>query len=136
MKNFVLDTNVILYSPNCLETFEENNVIIPSIVLEEVDSFKRHYDPRGFAARQFARQLDDLRLDGDLLKGVDLPSGGKVYVRFYDETVKLPKELTTSVKTASDNMILNVALSVKKESKLPTIMVSKDISVFLRIDLK
>ena len=36
MKNFVLDTNVIIYSPNCLETFEENNVIIPSVILEAV----------------------------------------------------------------------------------------------------
>lgn len=46
LKNFVIDTNVILYSPNCLETFEENNVIIPSIVLEELDNFKRHKESK------------------------------------------------------------------------------------------
>ena len=117
MKNFVLDTNVILYSPNCIETLEDNNIIIPSIVLEELDNFKRHYDPRGFAARQFSRQLDDLRLKGDLTKGVELPSGGKIFVRFYDEQISLPRELEIiSAKTASDNIILNVALSIKKES--------------------
>ena len=97
MKNFVIDTNVILYSPNCLETFEENNVIIPSIVLEELDNFKRHYDPRGFAARQFSRQLDELRIRGDLLKGVETGHGGRLFVRFYDEEIKLPREMDTFV---------------------------------------
>ncbi|NOY87597.1 MAG: PhoH family protein [Deltaproteobacteria bacterium] len=136
MKNFVLDTNVILYSPNCIETLEDNNIIIPSIVLEELDNFKRHYDPRGFAARQFSRQLDDLRLKGDLTKGVELPSGGKIFVRFYDEQISLPRELEIiSAKTASDNIILNVALSIKKESNLPTIVVSKDINVRIKANI-
>jgi len=136
LKNFVIDTNVILYSPNCLETFEENNVIIPSIVLEELDSFKRHYDPRGFAARQFSRQLDDLRIQGDLLKGVETGHGGKLFVRFYDEEITLPREMRiVGAKTASDNMILNVALSVQKESNLPTIVVSKDINVRIKANI-
>ena len=136
MKNFVIDTNVILYSPNCLETFEENNVIIPSIVLEELDNFKRHYDPRGFAARQFSRQLDDLRVQGDLLKGVETGYGGKLFVRFYDEDIRLPREMEiVGAKTASDNMILNAALSVQKESKKPTIVVSKDINVRIKANI-
>ena len=136
MKNFVIDTNVILYSPNCLETFEENNVIIPSIVLEELDNFKRHYDPRGFAARQFSRQLDELRIQGDLLKGVETGHGGRLFVRFYDEEIKLPREMEiVGAKTASDNMILNAALSVQKESRLPTIVVSKDINVRIKANI-
>ena len=136
MKNFVIDTNVILYSPNCLETFEENNVIIPSIVLEELDNFKRHYDPRGFAARQFSRQLDELRIQGDLLKGVETGHGGKLFVRFYDEDIVLPRELEiVGAKTASDNMILNAALSVQKESRSPTIVVSKDINVRIKANI-
>ncbi len=136
MKNFVLDTNVILYSPNCLETFEENNVIIPSIVLEELDNFKRHYDPRGFAARQFSRQLDELRQAGDLLAGVEIPAGGKLFVRFYDEAITLPRELEiVSAKSASDNIILNIALSVQRESKQPTIVVSKDINVRIKANI-
>ena len=136
MKNFVIDTNVILYSPNCLETFEENNVIIPSIVLEELDNFKRHYDPRGFAARQFSRQLDDMRVRGDLLKGIETGSGGKLFVRFYDEEIKLPREMEiVGAKTASDNMILNAALSVQKESNQPTIVVSKDINVRIKANI-
>jgi len=136
LKNFVIDTNVILYSPNCLETFEENNVIIPSIVLEELDNFKRHYDPRGFAARQFSRQLDDLRVQGDLLKGVETGYGGKLFVRFYDEDIRLPREMEiVGAKTASDNMILNAALSVQKESKKPTIVVSKDINVRIKANI-
>jgi PhoH-like ATPase len=136
LKNFVIDTNVILYSPNCLETFEENNIIIPSIVLEELDNFKRHYDPRGFAARQFSRQLDELRIQGDLLKGVETGHGGRLFVRFYDEEIKLPREMEiVGAKTASDNMILNAALSVQKESRLPTIVVSKDINVRIKANI-
>ncbi|MDF1527168.1 MAG: PhoH family protein [bacterium] len=136
MKNFVIDTNVILYAPNCLETFEENNVIIPSIVLEELDNFKRHYDPRGFAARQFSRQLDDLRVKGDLLKGVETGHGGKLSVRFYDEDIKLPREMEiVGAKTASDNMILNAALSVQKESRQLTVVVSKDINVRIKANI-
>ncbi|TNF49941.1 PhoH family protein [bacterium] len=136
MKNLVLDTNVILYSPNCIETFEENNIIIPSVVLEELDNFKRHYDPRGFAARQFSRQLDEYRVQGDLTKGVDVQTGGKIFVRFYDESISLPRELEIiSAKTASDNVILNIALSVKQESNLPTIVVSKDINVRIKANI-
>ena len=136
MKNFVIDTNVILYSPNCLETFEENNVIIPSIVLEELDNFKRHYDPRGFAARQFSRQLDDLRIQGDLIKGVATGYGGKLFVRFYDEDITLPREMEiVGAKTASDNMILNAALSVQKDSNQPTIVISKDINVRIKANI-
>ena len=136
MKNFVLDTNVIIYSPNCLETFEENNIIIPSVVLEELDNFKRHYDPRGFAARQFSRQLDELRLKGDLLKGIETGNGGHVHVRFYDEDISLPREMKVGgLRTSPDNMILNVALSVKKESNLTTIVVSKDINVRIKANI-
>jgi len=136
LKNFVLDTNVIIYSPNCLETFEENNIVIPSIVLEELDSFKRHYDPRGFAARQFSRQLDELRLKGDLLKGVETGNGGHIFVRFYDEDITLPREMKINdFKISPDNMILNVALSVKKESNLTTIVVSKDINVRIKANI-
>jgi len=136
LKNFVLDTNVIIYSPNCLETFEENNIIIPSVVLEELDNFKRHFDPRGFAARQFSRQLDELRLKGDLLKGVETGNGGHIFVRFYDEDITLPREMKINgYKTSSDNMILNIALSVQKESKLATIVVSKDINVRIKANI-
>jgi len=136
LKNFVLDTNVIIYSPNCLETFEENNVIIPSIVLEELDNFKKNYDPRGFAARQFSRQLDELRTRGDLLKGVETGGGGHIFVRFYDEEITLPREMGAfRQKGSSDNLILNVALSVKKESNLTTIVVSKDINVRIKANI-
>ncbi len=136
MKNFVLDTNVILYSPNCLDTFEDNNVIIPSIVLEELDGFKNYYDPRGFAARQFSRQLDEYRHLGDLTAGVRTHTGGKLFVRFYDEAITMPRELSsTSAKSANDNLILNVALSIKKESREPTVVVSKDINVRIKANI-
>ncbi len=135
-KNFVLDTNVILYSPHALETFEDNDVYLPSVVLEELENFKSHYDVRGFAARQFTRKLEEYRQAGDLLAGVDLKSGGRLIVRFADDKVKLPRELTaTASRRSNDNIILSVALGVKQQSNLETVMVSKDINVRIKATL-
>ncbi len=135
-KSYILDTNVILYSPNALETFEDNDVILPSIVLEELDHFKSHYDLRGFAARQFTRKLEELRQKGDLINGVELKSGGRIFVKFADERTQLPHELTASgSRQSNDNLILSVALQVKEHGSLPTVMVSKDINVRIKASL-
>jgi len=135
-KNIVLDTNVILYSPNSLETFEDNDVIIPSIVLEELDHFKSHYDLRGFAARQFTRRLEEYRQKGDLMEGVELRQGGRLFVKFADDRTPLPNELTAAAgRHSNDNLILSVAKAVKDGSSLPTVMVSKDINVRIKASL-
>ena len=60
-KNFVLDTNVLLHDPQSIFKFQDNQVIIPIYVLEEVDQFKKELSERGRNAREIARRLDQLR---------------------------------------------------------------------------
>ena len=69
-KIYVLDTNVLLQDPNSIFSFEENEVIIPAVVLEEVDSKKRYIDEIGRNARQVARLIDNMRETGKLHEGV------------------------------------------------------------------
>ena len=69
-KNYVLDTNVLLHDPHAIFKFEDNDVIIPIYVIEEVDQFKREGTERGRNARHIARLLDDLRTRGSLATGV------------------------------------------------------------------
>ncbi|HOY39163.1 MAG TPA: PIN domain-containing protein, partial [Bacteroidales bacterium] len=59
-KIFVLDTNVLLHDHECLFKFQENDIIIPIVVLEELDHFKRGNDLINFHAREFTRVLDEL----------------------------------------------------------------------------
>ena len=66
MKNYILDTNVLLHDPNSLESFDDNNVLIPIEVLEEIDRFKRESTERGQNARMVSRTLDGLRNQGRL----------------------------------------------------------------------
>ena len=71
-KTYILDTNVLLYSPGAIYSFEDNNVIIPEVVLEELDNIKKMNNDLGANARHVARELDKLRLSGSLSEGVDL----------------------------------------------------------------
>ena len=60
-KNFVLDTNVLLHDPRSIFAFDDNNVVIPIYVIEEIDNFKRDLSSLGRNARAVARSLDDFR---------------------------------------------------------------------------
>ena len=71
-KNFVLDTNVILHDYKCLSNFEENDIYLPIIVLEELDHFKKGNEQLNFNARQFTRELDDLVDDNLFSSGASL----------------------------------------------------------------
>ena len=78
-KIFVLDTNVLLHDSRAIYKFEENTVVIPIYVIEEIDSFKKELSERGRNARELARTLDDLReANGHSLQtGVPIPSHSK-----------------------------------------------------------
>ena len=80
-KNFVLDTNVILHDYKCIENFQENDIYIPIVVLEELDKFKKGSEQINYNAREFVRELD-LLTDNDLFKkGASLGPGlGKLYI--------------------------------------------------------
>ena len=69
-KPFVLDSNVLLHNPTALNVFEDNEVIIPMTVIEELDNFKRNNDDLGRHAREVIRSLDRYRGKGRLIEGV------------------------------------------------------------------
>ena len=110
-KTFVLDTNVLLHDPGALTRFEDNLVVVPIEVVEEIDRFKRDPSEKGRNARQISRLLDELRQRGNLAEGVtiDAETGGAVKVVFCrSETLaQLPPELRSG---NGDNNILAVAL--------------------------
>src|SRR5437868_11035996 len=83
VKNYILDTNVLLHDPNSLLSFEDNSVIVPIEVIEEIDRFKRESSELGQNARTVSRMLDSFRLEGSLSEGVKLPTGGKLKIVFY-----------------------------------------------------
>src|SRR5688500_7791733 len=131
-KNFVLDTNVLLHDPGSIYAFEENNVIIPIYVIEEIDKFKRDLSELGRSAREVSRSLDELRADGNISEGVDLDGGGSLRVAFTAK--RIPEEALQDRHTI-DNKILAVALDVKEHDPHGrTIMVTKDVNLRLRAD--
>ena len=134
MKSFILDTNVLLYDPQAIFKFQENNIIIPITVIEEIDRFKKDMNETGRNARQFSRFLDDLRKKGSLSVGIGLESGGTLRVEIYEEKVMkgLPPELREE---RGDNRILAVAVDVKqKDPRMPVIFVTKDTNLRIKAD--
>ena len=80
-KNFVLDTNVILHDYKCIENFQENDIYLPIVVLEELDKFKKGSEQINYNAREFVRELDLLTSNDLFLKGASLgPRKGTLYI--------------------------------------------------------
>ncbi len=130
-KNFILDTNVLLHDPRALFAFEDNNLIIPIYVIEEIDTFKRDLSELGRNARQIARYLDSFRAMGHLGDGVTLEQGATIKVLFTER--QLPPEMV--IGTTTDNRILAVALDVRDtEPETPAIFVTKDANLRIRAD--
>jgi len=83
-KTYVLDTNVVLHDPLAVYKFEDNAVVLPIFVIEEVDHFKRQQSELGHNARRVSRLLDDFRRQGNLSLGVDTENGGTLRVTIDD----------------------------------------------------
>jgi PhoH-like ATPase len=130
-KVFVLDTNVLLHDPNAIVSFEDNDVIIPIVVIEELDKFKKGIDEIGRNARQVSRILDEYRQKGKLSQGVPLEKGGTLRVELNHQSPKLlPHELVVE---KADNRILATALNLKHDD-LPVILVTKDTNLRIKAD--
>ena len=138
-KTFVLDTNVLLHDPQALTRFEDNAVVIPIEVVEEIDRFKRDPSEKGRNARQISRLLDALREKGNLADGVtiDEASGGTLQVVFCrSETLaQLPPELKGG---NGDNNSLAVALEQLRSGVIadqpPVVLVTKDTNLRIKAD--
>lgn len=131
-KIYVLDTNVLIHDPKSIFNFDDNNVVVPIYVIEEIDTLKRADGERGRNARVVARSIDDLRKKGSLVDGVCLNNGGKIFVEINGDVTQLPFFIKKDV---MDNRILATALEVKdKNPDTNVIMVTKDINMRIKAD--
>ena len=91
-KTYVLDTNVLIQAPYALESFEENHIVLPLAVLEELDRMKQSEGERGQNARQVIRRLDTLRAKGSLFNGVPLDNanGKRPTTLYINDMSKFP----------------------------------------------
>jgi PhoH-like ATPase len=131
-KLFIIDTNVLLHDYKCIYNFEENDVIIPIVVLEELDKFKRGNDLINFHAREFTRELD--KLSGDMLLTANIPLGenlGNLHIEtgkdFSDKVSESFPERT------ADHRILAIADYVCSANKDKTVvLITKDINLRMK----
>lgn len=130
-KTYVLDTNVILYSPFALLSFAENDVVIPEVVLEELDMFKKDKSDLGVNARHAARIIDNLRTQGILSEGVLLPGGGTLRVEMNHYDVVIPSSWD---RKKPDNRILQVCKGLKEEGE-DVYLITKDVFERIKADI-
>ncbi|MDX2088321.1 MAG: PhoH family protein [Kofleriaceae bacterium] len=131
VKNYVLDTNVLLHDARAIYAFADNSVVIPIFVLEELDTFKKDQSELGRNARQIARELDQFRSEGGLSHPQKMENGGTVRVALPKTAPKNPGNDSRSM----DQRIIEIALEVRDaDPKTPTILVTKDVNMRVRAD--
>ena len=132
-KTYVLDTNVLLFNPEAIFAFEDNEVVIPLAVIEEIDNQKKRQDEIGRNARVFSRQLDGLRIQGRLAEGVPLSQGGSLRVEINHQDLGAFSSSLDLQKY--DNRILAVAHYFSKTKEEPVILVTKDLNLRIKADV-
>lgn len=130
-KTYVLDTNVLIQSPSALYSFEDNKVVLPIAVLEELDKLKNDDGERGANAREAIRMLEHLRLTGSLYNGVSLNCGGMIKIETNFSSIVLPVGFNCE---SNDNRILKVCKGLNEEGET-VILVTKDIIVRLKAQI-
>ena len=138
-KTFVLDTSVLLYDMHSIHSFPGNDVVIPIMVLDELDRFKDKSSLLGASARYINRFLDDLREYGNLSEGIDvanLPDFGIDQTIRVDLTEKFPANYPASFrKDRGDNIILACALNLQQIRPGEIVkIVTKDINLRVKAD--
>ena len=131
-KNFVLDTNVILHDYNCLKNFQENDIYLPLVVLEELDKFKKGNEQINFNAREFVRELDVLTSDELFSDGVKLGEGlGRLFV--VTSNVPAAKVWESFPIKKPDHLILAATeYLTDKYPKMKSILVTKDVNLRMK----
>ena len=129
---FVIDTNVVLHDHTAIYNFEEHDVVIPIVVLEELDHFKKGNSLLNFEAREFIRKLDEIAGDKLFTKGISLGKGrGKLFVEMSNPNSGLVSKIFTENKP--DNRILALAAELQTTRKdRDVILISKDINLRMK----
>jgi PhoH-like ATPase len=127
-KTFVLDTNVLIHDPESIFKFEDNDVVIPMIVIEELDKLKKGHGEIAFSSRHALKNIDGLRERGNLAAGVPLETKGAVTVEYnpFGETLSPDNKI---IKTA-----LHILENTNKDKYRPVILVSKDTAVRIKAE--
>jgi PhoH-like ATPase len=140
VKNYVLDTNVLLHDPASLERFQENHLCIPVDVLAELDKFKSEQTERGANARRVHRRLTEMfSCTGRVTQGVSNNHGGTVRMVIYDPA-SCPKnsEMLNRFhrifpdRERVDHRILAACLLLMQHNSAPVVLVTKDINMQLK----
>ena len=137
-KLFVLDTNVLMHDPTSLFRFEEHDIYVPMMTLEELDANKKGMTEVARNARQASRTMDEIvtRAEHNMAAGIELedPSRGLATGRMFLQTEAISGVLPTSLPTAkADNQIIGVVMFLsEKYPKRPVILVSKDINMRIK----
>ncbi len=131
-KNFVIDTNVILHDFRCLDNFEENDIFLPIVVLEELDKFKKGNDQINYNAREFLRQIDAITDDNLFSKGISLGTGmGSLFVETGIKAQGRVSEIFPE--KIPDHRILAAVLEIsERDPNKKTILVTKDINLRMK----
>lgn len=136
-KIFVLDTNVLIHDPNSIFSFDEHDVVIPFVVLEELDRLKRGHGEIAASARAALRLVDHLRERGPLISGIEMGTGGLLSI-----SIALSSSVSGFMDGVSeDNKIIKTALGVVEKRQtdetgniVPVILVSKDVTVRIKAE--
>lgn len=131
-KIYILDTNVLIQAPYAVECFEDNEVVLPMTVLEELDNLKKEEGEKGANVRKAIRILETYRGTGNLIEGVCTECGGTLRVEKNYLNVELPPDLPEH---KSDNRILKVCLGLSKDNSKQVILVTKDILLRIKAQL-
>ncbi|MBD8007036.1 PhoH family protein [Bacillus norwichensis] len=136
-KIYVLDTNVLLQDPNAVFSFQDNEIVIPAVVLEELDSKKRYMNEIGRNARHVSKLIDGFRKTGKLHERIALENGGTLRIELNHRSFHQLQEIF--LEKTNDNRILAVAKNIameeeKKEDGKPVIIVSKDALLRVKAD--
>jgi len=133
IKNYVLDTNVLIHNPRSIFDFEDNNLFIPIYVLEELDKIKSESSPRGRNARETCRILEEFRKSGDLVAGVQLSededSTGTLFIYVPTERKNIAVSLD---RNCMDSAILQCAKEIQETKEADTILVTMDVNMRIR----
>ena len=133
-KNLVLDTSVLLYDKSSIHSLPENNIIIPLVVLEELDRFKEKPGLLGENARYVNRYLDKLRSKGKLCDGVYIEDIGS-NIRIITD-IPTPDQVPVGLDpTSNDNLIIATVLKlINNEPEVPLRLITKDINLRVKCD--
>lgn len=132
-KIFIIDTNVVLFDPHAVFKFAEHDVVIPIVVVEEVDKFKRDQSENGRNARSFSRVIDELRAKGPLSKGIPIKGGGKLYIDI-GGTERIPELPDLDMQKADNQMLAMAKRYSKSNTDKEVIFISKDINLRIKAD--